>query len=132
MLASQIINCNAVETLANDTRQAIRSLRRSPFFTIVALLTLTIGIGASTAVFTVVDAVLLKPLPYPHPDELVALSHSAPGAQGLAAATDGLQMSPSMLVTYREHNRSFKALGVWQPLAANVTGGPSPSRCRPR
>ena len=56
-----------IDSLARDARQAIRGLRRSPLFTLVALLTLAIGIGATTAVFSVVDGVLLKPLPYPSP-----------------------------------------------------------------
>ena len=59
---------NRLDAIAHDLRYAIRGLLRSPLFTIVALLTLAIGSGANTAVFSVVDGVLLKPLPYPHPD----------------------------------------------------------------
>jgi predicted permease len=111
-----------VDSLLQDIRYALRQLARARGFTIVAILTLAIGIGATTAVFTVVDGVLLKPLPYLDSEELVALSHDAPGAPGLAAVSSGLQISPSMLVAYREHSRSFASLGLWAASGANVTG----------
>jgi len=119
---------SAFESLGRDARYAVRGLRRSPLFTLVAVLTLAIGTGATTAVFSVVDGVLLKPLPYPKPDELVALWHEAPGAPGLTAVSGGLQISPSMLVTYRENNRSFASLGLWQPTGANITGIAEPEQ----
>src|SRR5512145_2677413 len=103
-----------------DLRHAARSLARSTSFTIVAIATLAIGIGATTAVFSVVDGVLLKPLPYPQSHRLVALWHDAPGAPGLTAVAGGLQMSVSILVTYREHNRSFDNVGIWGVGAATV------------
>ncbi|HET9482525.1 MAG TPA: hypothetical protein VFO79_01090 [Xanthomonadales bacterium] len=61
------------DTAVRDLRQAARILARSTSFTILAVTTLAIGIGATTAVFSVVDGVLLKPLPYPEPDEMLAL-----------------------------------------------------------
>ena len=105
-----------------DFRYALRALRRSPLFTVVALVTLAIGCGANTAVFSVVDGVLLKPLPYPNPDDLVAVWHDAPGAPGLTDVSGGLRMSPSMLVTYQEENRSFDKIGMWFAGSASVTG----------
>ena len=113
-------------------RRRLRGLARSPSFTLVALLTLAIGIGATTAVFSVVDGVLLKPLPYPEPDELVAVWHDAPGAPGLAAAAGGLQLSPSMFVTYQDENRSFEQVGVWSASTANVTGFAEPEQVHGR
>jgi predicted permease len=111
-----------------DFRYASRSLARSASFTIVAVATLAIGIGATTAVFTVVDGVLLKPLPYPEPDRLVAVWHEAPGAPGLTAVAGGLQISPSMLVTYQDETRSFDKVGAWVPSRVNVTGLAEPEQ----
>jgi hypothetical protein len=98
--------------LTRDVRYAARSLLRTPLFTLVAVVTLAIGTGATTAVFSVVDGVLLKPLAYPEADELVAVWHEAPGAPGLAAVAGGLQISPSMLVTYQDEGRSFEQVGL--------------------
>jgi predicted permease len=101
---------------------------RSPLFTLVAVLTLAIGTGATTAVFSVVDGVLLKPLPYPDADRLVAVWHDAPGAPGLTAVAGGLQLSPSMLVTFQEENRSFDQIGLWTVQTVNVTGLAEPEQ----
>ena len=103
------------DTAVRDLRHAARGLARSALFTLVAVATLAIGIGATTAVFSVVDGVLLKPLPYPESDRLVALWHDAPGAPGLTAVAGGLQISPSMLVTFQDENRSFEKVGAWAP-----------------
>src|SRR5687767_4256205 len=111
-----------------DLRHAARALLRKPLFTIVSVATLAIGIGATTAVFSVVDGVLLKPLPYPESDRLVALWHDAPGAPGLTAVAGGLQISPSMLVTYQDENRSFEKVGAWAPNRMNVTGLADPEQ----
>lgn len=86
------------------------------------LLTLAIGIGANTAVFSVLNSVILKPLPYPDSGRLVSLALDAPGAEGLASFESGLKLSPSMYLTFSEHNRTFESLGVWLPGTANVTG----------
>ena len=119
-----------VETLARDLRYGVRIMRLNPVFTAVALLTLAIGIGANTAVFSVVNSVLLKPLPYPKAEELVGVWQAAPGAAGLANFSSGLRLSPSMYFTYAEQNRTFQALGVWIPGAASVTGLAEPEQVR--
>src|SRR4029077_19932512 len=91
---------------------------------------IAMGIGANAAVFSVVNSVLLKPLNYPNTQELVALHQLAPGAAGLAGFRNSLLLSPSMYFTYAEQSRSFQALGVWVPDAANVTGLAEPEQVR--
>jgi predicted permease len=112
---------NIVDTFFADLRYGARQLRRNPSFTALTILTLALGIGANTAVFSVVNSVLLKPLAYPHSEQLVALHQAAPGAAGLFSVSDGLPLSASMYVTYSDHNRSFQSLGVWNSGTANVT-----------
>src|SRR5215472_2646544 len=115
-----------LEALLADLKLALRRLRKSPGFGITVLLTLAIGMGANTAVFTVVDGILLKPLAYPQPEQLVAVWLHAPGAAGLTNFSEGLRLSPSMYLTFAEHNRTFQSVGVWISGTANVTGMAKP------
>jgi cell division protein FtsX len=119
-----------LDTLSRDVHYSLRTLRRTPGFAAVALLTIAIGIGANTAVFSVINSVLLRPLHYPQAEELVAIRQVAPGAAGLASFSDGLRLSPSMYFTYSEQNRSFQSLGVWTTGTANVTGLAEPEQVR--
>ncbi len=112
---------NVVETLCNSLRYAIRRLLHTPGFTIVSLLMLALGIGAGTAVFSVIDGVLLKPLPYLHPEQLVTLRHSALGIN-----IDNLGMSPSLYFTYREEGRVFQDVGLWSTSTSSITGTAEP------
>jgi predicted permease len=112
----------ALESVLSDVKFALRRLGKSPGFAVTILLTLALGIGANTAVFSVVNSVLLKPLPYPHSEELAALWMNAPGAGGLSSFNSGLQLSPSMYLTFTRNNHSFQSMGVWQMRSANVTG----------
>jgi predicted permease len=119
-----------LEQWIRDVRYAARMLRHNPMFTVVAVLTLAIGIGANAAVFSVVNSVLLNPLRYPKSEQLVAVRQLAPGAAGLANFIDGLHLSPSMYFTYAEQNRTFQSLGVWISGTANVTGLAEPEQVR--
>ena len=133
LIREEIYRMNTIvflDTLARDARYALRALRHNPLFTAAALLTLAIGIGANTAVFSVLNSVLLNPLRYPKPDELVALRQVAPGAAGLASFRDNLLLSPSMYFTYSEHNRSFQSMGVWLTMRSSVTGLAEPEQVR--
>jgi predicted permease len=104
----------------------IRRFTRAPAFTAIALITLAIGIGANTAVFSVVNGVLIKPLPYANSDELVGIWHSAAGLPGLPR----LNVSPTMLFTYRENGQTFREMGVWQRGGVTVTGQGEPELVR--
>ncbi len=110
-------------SLTTQLRQVLRRLGRAPMFTAVTLLTLAVGIGANTAIFSVVEGVLLKPLPYPHSDTLATVSHTAPGWN----ITD-LTPSPSTYFIYREQSCTFEDVGLYTGDTVNVTGLAEPER----
>jgi putative ABC transport system permease protein len=101
--------------LSQDVRYAARTLRKQPGFAAVAILTLALGIGATTAIFSVVYGVLLKPLPFADPDRLVALYHLAPG---FGPGSKGPQGAATYF-TYRDNGRVFEDIGLWH--AENVS-----------
>jgi len=117
-----------LESLLVDLKHVCRRLGRSPGFAITVVLTLAIGIGANTAVFSVLNSVLIRPLPYPEPQQLVSLHLNAPGAPGLADFRDELRLSASMYLTFAAHNRAFQSLGVWQPGTVSITGIAKPEQ----
>jgi predicted permease len=104
----------------SDLRLAARSLRRSPGFLAVALVTMAIGIGVSTALFSVVDGVLLRPLPYPHADRLVALSTT-----NIPRGTRNGVVSYPEFSQWRAQSHSFEAMAAYHA-AGVVVGGPEP------
>jgi predicted permease len=106
----------SIEDSLRDLRYGARALLRAPGFTIVATLTLALGIGATTAMFSVVHGVLLRPLPYPQQDRLVELVHEAPGV-----GIPRMLASPAVYFGYREHSRTFDAVGLWDWDASPVT-----------
>jgi predicted permease len=120
----------AMESLWADVRLALRRLRKAPGFTVTVLLTLALGIGANTAVFSILNSVLMKPLPYPQSEELTGIWLAAPGAGGLANFSEGLRLSASMYFTFAEQNRSFQSFGVWATGGASVTGVAKPEQVR--
>jgi putative ABC transport system permease protein len=119
-----------LDHLWRDVRHGLRFLRRSPTFTIVAILTLALGIGANTAIFAVVYGVLLKPLPYPNADRLVSVGHAARAVQSGDTAITGRNVSPSMYFTYRDESRTFENIGLWSTGGQSVTGVGEPEQVR--
>lgn len=107
-----------------DLWRAVRSLRRAPRFALAALLTLSLGIGVTTALFSVVHAVLLRPLPYREPDRLVALVERevTSGQLGSLSAPDFRDL--------REGSRSLEAVAIWRPRGLEHAGGARPERIR--
>ena len=114
-----------VQDLKADVRHTLRQLRRNPTFAAVAVFTLALGIGGATAVFSVVNGVLLEPLPFPDSHELVAVNHTMPGV-GL----NETPLSPAMYLTFREHSRTLEDIAVWTPSSRTVTGLDAPERVR--
>jgi hypothetical protein len=104
-------------SLRNQLKQVLRRLSRAPIFTAITLVTLAVGIGANTAIFSVIEGVLLKPLPYPHPEGLVAVSLTAPGLN-----IKDLNPSPADYFIYREQNRTFQDIGLTMGYSVNITG----------
>ncbi|MBV9888641.1 MAG: ABC transporter permease [Acidobacteria bacterium] len=106
-----------MQSFSQQLRQVLRRLRLSPLFTTITLITLAAGIGANTLVFSVVEGVLLKPLPYPDPNRLVGVWHTAPGIQ-----IKDLNMAPSHYFIYREQGNSFQDIAMYQGDSFSVTG----------
>ena len=114
--------------LIRDLRLALRQLHKNPGFALAVVVTLALGIGVNTAVFSLVNGFLLRPLPYPEPEQLVSLHLNAPGAPGLAEFRSELRLSASMFLTLNAHNRVFQSIGVWGPGTASVTGLAQPEQ----
>jgi putative ABC transport system permease protein len=112
-------------SVGRDLRHSLRRLLRLPAFTLAAVLTLALGIGATTAIFSVVYSVLIKPLPYPSSDELVRIRHTGRG-QPLGTA----DFDPTMYFTYRDENRTFANIGLWQEASATLTDRGEPEQVR--
>jgi predicted permease len=114
-----------LEDLRWDLRHALRRLRRAPASTAVALLTLALGIGANTAIFSIVNGVLLRPLDYPRPEQLMHLTTQFP-----ALGSTRVALSPPEYFELRELNRSFSNVGAYRTREVNLTEGDSPRRLR--
>ena len=94
-------------------------------FTLVTAVTLAIGIGANSAIFSVIEGVLLKPLPYPHPDNIIAVNHTAPGINFQEA-----NIAPFLYFTYREEGRTFQDIAIWNEGTSSITGLAEPEVVR--
>ncbi|HWM94889.1 MAG TPA: ABC transporter permease [Thermoanaerobaculia bacterium] len=102
---------------------SLRGLRKAPSFFLLTILTLGVGIGATAALFTVVNTVLIRPLPYPEADRIVSVQHTAPG-MGMEEAP----LSDATYLLYRKENRVLQDLGIYWDGAATLTGGQEPER----
>ena len=106
-----------------EFRLAARALAQRPSFTLTVVVTLALGLGATVAIFAIVNSVLIRPLPYPESERIVWIRHHAPGLE-----LPDLENSPGTLQLYREHARSFSALAAMIPRQRNLTGGRQPAR----
>src|SRR5688500_158749 len=114
-----------VDNLRQDLRHAFRSLLRAPAFSLVTILTLALGIGANTAIFSIVNGVILRPLGYPKPEQLMYLTTQFP-----AFGFDQFWVSPPEYFEFRELNQSFASVGAYTTGEVNLTAGDRPLRVR--
>jgi putative ABC transport system permease protein len=113
---------NRMESFLNDLKHSLRTLRQNPGFTITAVSALALGIGASTAIFSVVNAVLLRPMPYPDPERLVIFLTTHGGGGTIAF--------PAKFNVWREQGRLFQNVSAFKFGAFNLTGGSYPEQIR--
>lgn len=113
-----------MDSMLKDIRFGMRSLLKRPAFTAIALVTLALGIGVNTAIFSVVNAVILRPLPYENPGQLVRLWSDRSGQR-----TDQMEFSPAEITDFRDQLTTFEDVGLFDfGLSANLTGGTQPER----
>lgn len=111
--------------LGTQLRQVLRRLGRDPLFTAVTIVTLAVGVGANCVIFGVLEGILIKPLPYRQPEQLVYVGHSAPGIgfpEGPSA--------PSNYFIYREQGRSFQDIALYANDSVSITGTSEPEQVR--
>jgi putative ABC transport system permease protein len=110
-----------MDSLIRDVKFAVRGLLKKPAFTAIAVLTLALGIGANTAIFSVVNVVLLRPLAVKDPDRVMTFWHSAP-AKGLKH----LDLNDALVAYYRDRTRTFQSLAAFETGSFSITGGGEP------
>ena len=112
-----------MDAFFRDVAYSLRRLRKSPAFTAIVILTLALGIGANTAIFSVVNTVLLRPLPYRAPESLVSIEHFYPSLNNMEAP-----VSARGFRDYRDKTKSFESVAVETGFGANLTGTGDPER----
>src|SRR5436190_14092892 len=112
-----------MDSFVRDVRHAVRNLLRTPGFAVITVFTLALGIGANTAIFSVVNAVILRPLGYPRPDQLVFISTQFP-----ALGFDQFWVSPPEFFEFKERSQSFASIGAFASGQANLTASDRPRR----
>src|SRR5438445_8845205 len=112
-----------MESLFSDIRYAVRNLIKRPGFTAIAVVTLALGIGANTAIFSTINALLIKPLPFPDLDRLVAIWDKAP-----SRGVEHNEVALANYLDWRAQNHSFEQLALYRWWSTNLTGGDTPER----
>ncbi|HEU5132891.1 MAG TPA: ABC transporter permease, partial [Pyrinomonadaceae bacterium] len=112
-----------MESIITDIRFGLRSLLKRPGATAIALVTLALGIGVNTAIFSAVDSILFRPMPFSDPDRLVSVWEQTP-----SLGIQQNQAAPANFFDLRNQNQSFEALGAYGPLDINLTGAGDPER----
>jgi len=112
-----------MDSLLRDLKFAVRSLLKRPAHTFIAIVTLAIGIGANSAIFSVVNALLIKPLPFPEPERIVALWDKVP-----SRGVERNEVTVANYLDWRAQNRTFEQLGMYRWWSTNLTGADSPER----
>jgi len=113
-----------MKTLGQNARYGIRLLRKNPGFTLIAAITLALGIGANTAIFSVIYAVLLAPMPYPEPDQLVMVWSKVQGGNNAVAAGDFLD--------WKRQNKTFQDINAWSGASFNFATPAQPEQINGR
>jgi putative ABC transport system permease protein len=114
----------SLETVWQDLRYGLRLLLKTPVFTLIAILTLALGIGANTTIFSVVNAVWLRPLPYPDAEQLVLISHRNTKREG------NFELTPASYLDLRRQNKSFEQIAAYVSYDFNLTGAGEPERLK--
>src|SRR5206468_2026487 len=121
-----------LEDLARDIRHMARGLRKSPGFTVAVVLILALGIGGNTAIFSVIDQLLLRPLPYPDGEKLLMVYESFDsefgGGSRRASGPVGNSVSPANWMDWQRDTRTFQSLAAWRADARTLTGVGEPAR----
>ncbi|HEX8764920.1 MAG TPA: ABC transporter permease, partial [Candidatus Acidoferrum sp.] len=112
-----------MSSLTNHIRQVSRRLTRAPVFAVITLVTLAAAVGANTVVFSVLEGVLLKPLPYPNGEQLAGVRLTAPGI-----SLSDFQLSPSDYFIFREQGRTLQDIGLYTSDSESVTGSAEPEQ----
>ena len=110
-------------SLLRDLRYALRTLARNPGFTCVSILALALGIGANSAIFTVVNSVLLQPLRFQKPEQLIVVRE-----RNLKSGFPQFSVSPGNYLDFRDHNHAFSGMAAFGRQGLNLSGGAEPER----
>jgi putative ABC transport system permease protein len=125
----EVRTARGLEAFVRDIRHTTRSLLKSPGFTIAVVLTLALGIGGNTAIFSIVDQVLLRSLPYPEGDQLLIVSETFRSRSAPSAPTERRNsVSPANWLDWQRETRSFKSFAAWRGISLTLTGVGAPAR----